>query len=213
MRTLLLLLLCLQLRADEAWVETLKKTPFPTNSIRLQHSEPVDLILKAFRSEGALRGVVLCPSASDDLYFFDWGTLKLDSAQPTLWDALAAITNKTKLQLTFEAPLLLIHAARDKIEDPLSFASKGEEIALLDRKLPGRTYYIDRPWDRIHSFLKKKSKMKVLPKATDPGTWHYYRISMAGDDLSVHDFIKALAYGAKTTVRIEKRIITFKSFT
>lgn len=210
MRILFALLFCLNLRAD--WVETLKRTPCPVTSIHVYQTEPVELILKNFRAEGDFRGVVLCPSASDELYFFDWGTVKIEAANPTLFDALAAITNRTKLQLTFKAPFLLIHAQRDKLDEPISIEPKAEETKLLETKLKGQTYYLDRPWDRIHSRLKKLAKRKIMPSDRDPVSWHYYRISMVGEDLSVMEFIRALAYGAKTTVRIEKRVITFKSF-
>lgn len=213
MRALLLaLFLAVGLRAEEAWVETLKKTPCPTNSIGVYLTEPVDLILKNFRAEGNFRGVVLCPSASDDLYFFNWGTVSLEAGKPSLWDALQAITNRTKLRLTFVAPFLLIHAERDKIGEPISFAAGAEEAKLNATILKGRTYYLDRPWDKLHPMMRKVLKRKVLPKASDSVTWHYYRQAFVGEDLSAVELLRAIAYGAKTTVRIEKRAITFESF-
>lgn len=206
-----LFFLCASLRAEEAWIETLKGTPCPTNAIRVHLTEPVELILTSFRPEGDFRGVVLCPSASDDLYFFDWGAVKLEGTNPTLWDALQAITAKARLKLTFAAPFLLIHAERDKLAEPI-VVGKEANIEKLAAKIPGRTYYLDRPWDKLHAQMKKLTGRKILPKQTDSESWHYYRLSFVGYELSTLEFLRAVAYGAKTKVTIEKRVIIFKSF-
>jgi hypothetical protein len=207
MRALLLLLFLVSARGQD-WRETLAKTPFSRSSFQAYQTEPVELILKSFKPAGEMRGVVLMPAAADQLYFFDWGRVELSGA-PTLLEALNALTNKAQMTYTFVAPFLLIHLPRDTTSDPLTFAADAPP-KLQTRKRGGQIYYLDRPYDRILPALKKITGLKSIPDQRDAGSWHFYRLSFVGYDLSASEILRAMGYGTKTAVVVEKKRIVFR---
>ena len=207
MRLLLLFLLLVPAHSED-WRETLAKTPFPKDSFRAYQTEPVELILKAFRPSGELRGVVLMPAAADQIYFFDWGRVEL-AGSPTLLDALNALTNKAQMTYSFVAPFLLIHLQRDTTGDPVTLTGDAPP-KLQARKKPGQIYYLDRPYDRILPALKKITALKSIPNQRDPSSWHFYRLAFVGYDLSAPEVLRAIGYGTKTAVRVEKKRVVFQ---
>jgi hypothetical protein len=207
MRLLALLLLLVSTRADD-WRETLARTPFPRTSFKAYQTEPVELILKAFRPEGELRGVVLMPAAADQLYFFDWGRVDL-AGSPSLLDALNALTNKAEMTYSFVAPFLLIHLARDTTSDPVTFAADAPPT-LQSRKRARKTFYLDRPYDKILSEFKWTTGLNAIPDSRSPDSYHYYRLAFVGYYLSPPEYIRAVGFGTKTSVRVEKKRVVFQ---
>ena len=43
----------------------------------------------------------------------------------------------------------------------------------------------------------------------DAGSWHFYRLAFVGYDLTVAEFLRAMAYGTKTTIQVQKRKALF----
>lgn len=206
---LLLLLLVLSVSAQaQDWRETLAKTPFSKTTFQAYRTEPVELILKSFKPAGELRGVILMPSAADQLYFFDWGKVELNES-PTLLEALNALTNKAQMQYTFVAPFLLIHMPRDTTSDPLTMAEDAS-VKLAKRKKKGRVQVLDRPYNRVLPALKELTGLNNVPDQRDPASWHYYRLSFVGHDLTALELLRAIAYGTKTSVHVEKKRVVFK---
>jgi hypothetical protein len=202
---LLILTLCTQ---AQDWRQALAQTPFPKATFHAYQTEPVELLLNAFRPTAEIRGVILMPAASDQLYFFNWGKVELPQ-NPTLLEALNALTNKTQLTYSFVSPFLLIHHPRDTTTDPLTF---GPDVAekFHKRKKSGRVYYLDRPYDRILPALKKVTGLKNIPDQRDPASWHFYRLSIVAYDPSATELLRAIAYGTKTSVQVEKKRVIFK---
>jgi hypothetical protein len=207
MRWLLVLLLLVSARGQD-WRETLARTPFSKTSFQVYQTEPVELILKAFRPTGVLRGVVLMPGAADQIYFSDWGRVELGAA-PSLLDALNALTNQARMSYSFVAPFLLIHLPRDTTNDPVTFVADAA-AKLHARKKLGEIFYLDRPYNRVLGELKKVTGLKANPDQRDPGSWHFYRLSLVGYDLSAPELLRAIAYGTKTSALVEKRRVVFR---
>jgi hypothetical protein len=207
MRLLLLLILVVSARAQD-WREALAKTPFSKSSFQAYRTEPVELILKSFKPAGEMRGVILMPSAADQLYFFDWGKIEL-GASPSLLDALNALTNKTQALYSFVSPFLLIHMPRDTTSDPLTMADDAPQ-KISKRKKKGRVQVLDRPYNRVLPALKDLTGLNYVPDQRDPASWHYYRLSFVGHDLTAPELLRAIAYGTKTSVRVEKKRVVFQ---
>jgi hypothetical protein len=207
MKALILFLVCWT-AAGQEWRDALAKMPVKAKSIHVYQTEPVELVLKSFRPTAEMRGVVLMPAAADQIYFFDWGTVELPP-EASLLDALNALEKQAQLRFTFVAPFLLIHLDRDTPSDPLSI--QGDVSAkFAARKKKGKVYYLDRPYDQILPALEWVTRLPAEPDARSTASWHFYRLSFVGYDLSAPDYLRAMAYGTKTSVAVEPKRVVFK---
>ena len=207
MRTLLAaLLFCFSTQAED-WQAHFAKIPINTTSFRAHLTPPVDLVLTNFQPSSEIRAVVLMPGAADRLYFYDWGEVKLPP-NPTLLDAITALTNAADLRIFVAPPFLLLGMSYDNPADPLTYTPTAKP-GLNERKQKGRTYYLDRPYDRLLPKAEKFTKLKFIPKRTSPDSWHYYRLSFVGYDLTADELLRALAYGTKTTVVVDRKRANF----
>jgi hypothetical protein len=206
---LILFVLCASIHAQD-WQSAFAKIPIRTQTFPAHLTPPVELILTNFQPTAEIRSVVLMPGAADRLYFFDWGQVTLPQ-NATLLDAITALTNKAGLTIFTAPPFLLIAMPNDDPHDPLSIAPnvRPEKLKLTERKLPGRTYFIDRPYDRLVPQTQKLTRLRIKPSRTDAGSWHFYRLSFVGYDLTAAELLRALAYGTKTTVQVQKRNAVF----
>jgi hypothetical protein len=210
MRTLLAaLLVCLGIHAED-WQTAFAKIPIRVTNFPAHLTPPVELILTNFQPTAEIRGVILMPGAADRLYFFDWGQIVLP-LNPTLLDAIAALTNKADLRVFVAPPFLLIGMQYDDPRDPLTVDPNIslEKLKLNERKKPGRTYFIDRPYDNVLPQIEKVAHLRPKPSRSDPASWHYYRLSFVGYDLTGAECLRAIAYGTKTSVRVQKRRALF----
>jgi len=210
MRTLLAgLLLCVAIHAED-WQTAFARIRIRATNFSAHLTPPVALILTNFQPTAELRAVVLMPGAADRLYFYDWGEIALPQ-NPTLLDAVTALANKAGLSIFAVPPFLLIGMPYDNPADPLNFApgTPIEKLKLDERKFRGRTYFLDRPYDRLVSQTEKLTHLRVKPSRSDPASWHFYRLAFVGYDLTAPEFLRALAYGTKTTVRIDRKRAIF----
>jgi hypothetical protein len=203
------LFLSLAIRAQD-WQAAFVKIPIRAESFPAHLTAPVELILTNFQPTAEIRAIILMPGAADRLYFYNWGQITLP-ANPTLLDAITALTNKAGLTIFTAPPFLLVAMPYDNPGDPLSIASdvRIDKLKLTERKLTGRTYFIDRPYDRLVPQTEKLTRLRIKPSRTDAGSWHFYRLSFVGYDLTSAEFLRAMAYGTKTTVQIQKRKVVF----
>jgi hypothetical protein len=207
--TLAFLFSLVALRAQD-WQTAFSKISIHTQTFPAHQTPPIELILTNFQPTAEIRGVILMPGAADRIIFYDWGEINLRE-NPTLLDAITALTNKVGLRVFVTPPFLLIGMPYDDPSDPLTILPKTrpEKLKLDQHKLPGRTYYIDRPYDRLVPKIQKVSRLRIKPSLSDPASWHFYRLSFIAYDLDAADLLRAVAYGTKTSVRIEGRRATF----
>jgi len=206
---LMLFVLCAAVHAQD-WQAAFAKIPIRTQTFAAHLTPPVELILTNFQPTAEIRAIVLMPGAADRLYFYDWGQVTLPE-NPTLLDAITALTNKAGLTVFTAPPFLLLAMPYDNPRDPLSVAPEVriDKLKLTERKIPSRTYFIDRSYDRLVPQTEKLTRLRIKPSRTDAGSWHFYRLSFVGYNLTAAEFLRALAYGTKTTVQIQKRKAVF----
>jgi hypothetical protein len=123
MKTLLkwigLLLFCATMcgaSAGEPWQEALARMPLAAPTTELNRTNCVPLMLDAFRSNGVVKAIIFMPGATDELYFFRRARATLTNANPSLLDAVTALTNQTHIEATFRPPLLLLHTTEDSMD-------------------------------------------------------------------------------------------------
>jgi hypothetical protein len=199
------LLLCFSIHAED-WQTAFAKIPIHTTTFPAHLTPPVELILTNFQPTAEFRAVVLMPGAADRLYFYDWGQVTLRE-NPTLLDAVTALTNQAGLRVFTAPPFLLIGMPYDDSTDPLSIADdvRVDKLKLNEHKAAGWTYFIDRPYDRIVPQAEKLTRLRLKPSKVDPASWHFYRLSFVGYDLSAREFLQAIAYGTKTSIKVDHR--------
>lgn len=203
------LLLCLSGRAQD-WQSHFANIPIGAKTFRAHLTPPVEMILTNFKPTAEIRAVVLMPGAADRLYFYDWGEVTLPD-NPTLLDAVTALTNAADLRVFVAPPFLLIGREYDDPTPPLSVAPdiSSEKLKLNERKLRGRTYYLDRSYDRIVPSAEKLTRLKLKPTRRSFASWHFYRLAFVGYNLTAAEFLKALAYGTKCSVTVDRKYATF----
>lgn len=201
-------LLHANVRAAEDWQAELAKMPVATNSFSAYLTAPVELIFDNLKPSAHVRGAILMPGAADTLYFFNWGRLFLPD-KPSVLDVLNAITNRTELRVSYAAPFILLHGKKDQTTDPLTVA-KDQPIENLEKiRIPGKTRYLDRPYDRALPDIEKILGLELLPNQTDTKSWHYYRLSLIGYDLNGAELVRAMCYTMKTKAQVDKVHATF----
>ena len=194
----------------ESWESAFARMPLGTNVSELHRSNCVPLLLRAFKRNETVKGLVFMPGATDEFYFFRRAHAKLGMAEPTLLDAIIALTNQTYIQATFYPPFLLLHSVEDPPEPIIEVSDVKLAAKLRQKRFSKRILYNDRQWDYLNRELAIRFNRTVLPERGDHDSFHFYRHSLAGYDLTCWEALEALSLAGKTTVTLEKRRIVFK---
>ena len=86
--------------------------PLAANGSVLNETNCVPLLLRSFRSNDVVKGIVFMPGATDEFFFFHKAKATLTNPSPTLLDAVSALTNQTEIRADFRPPLLLLSSLR-----------------------------------------------------------------------------------------------------
>src|SRR5882724_8907418 len=113
---ILLAWLAMTALADENWQSALNKMPMVANVVELNRTNCVSLLLNSFQSNGVVKALIFMPGATDEFYFFSRARATLTNSNPTLLDAIIALTNQTYIQADFRPPLLLLHTTEDALD-------------------------------------------------------------------------------------------------
>jgi hypothetical protein len=201
---------CGKVFAGESWQNALSKMPLGTNVTELNRTNCVPLLLNSFQSNGIVKALIFMPGATDEIYFFRRARATLTNSNPSLLDAVAALTNQTFIQATFQSPLLLLHTTEDSL-DGFSTVKNGYTAAKLRQKLvPGKMVFNDADWDAVRAALNKKLSVGLRPFSNAPDSWHFYRHSFVADDVTEWEMLESIALAGKTTFTVHWRTAEFK---
>jgi hypothetical protein len=188
--------------ADETWQGALSRMPLGEGATELNRTNCVPLMLNAFQSNGVVKALVFMPGATDELYFFRRAHATLTNANPSLLDAVTALTNQTYIQATFQPPLLLLHTTEDSL-DVIAIVKDGATAAKLRQQfVPGRVLLDDADWGGVRSALKWKLSVGLRPFPNAMDTWHFYRHSFAACGVTDWEMLETLALAGKTTFTV-----------
>ncbi|HUZ07755.1 MAG TPA: hypothetical protein VMV89_09740 [Candidatus Paceibacterota bacterium] len=185
--------------AGESWQSALSEMPLGTNVTELDRSDCVPLMLNAFQSNGVVKALIFMPGATDEFYFFRRAHATLTNSNPSLLDAVEALTNQTYIEATFQPPLLLLHTTEDALDGFATVKNKSTAAKLRGRLVPDRLIFNDADWGNLRSVLDKKLGVWLRPDPEAPETWHFYRHSFAACGVTQWEMLESIALAGKTT--------------
>jgi hypothetical protein len=188
--------------ADENWQSALSQMPLGANVTELNRTNCVPLLLNSFQSNSVVKALVFMPGATDELYFFRRAHATLTNSNPSLLDAIVALTNETYIQVDFRPPLLLLHTTEDSLDGFATVKNEKTAAKLRTRFVPERIIFNDADWERLRSVLDKKMSIGLRPDTDAAETWHFYRHSFAACGVTQFEMLETIALAGKTTFTV-----------
>src|SRR6202451_4587188 len=149
--------------ADDNWQSALSKMPLGTNVAELNRTNCVPLMLNAFQSNDVVKALIFMPGATDEIYFFRRAHATLTNSNPSLLDAVMALTNQTYIQATFQPPLLLLHTTEDALDGFATVKNESTAAKLRQRVVQDRVILNDADWDSLKSVVNRKLSVGLRP--------------------------------------------------
>lgn len=184
--------------AAEPWQAALAAMPLVTNTTLLSRTNTVGIILNSFQSNAVIKGVILMPGATDELYFFRRVNVPFAVPKPNLLDCLTALTNQTHILATIVPPFLVLHTTEDFLEGFATVKSPRAEARLKGRTVKGHLCFNDRDWDNLQPVLAENVRVKVEPGLYLTDTWHFYRHTFTVWNPTQWELLEATALAGKT---------------
>jgi hypothetical protein len=212
-RRILCLSVCLfpfALSAAETWQAALSRMPLVTNVTELNRTNCVGILLSALRANDVVKALIFMPGATDEFYFFRRARADLTNSAASLLDAVSALTNQTLIRATFHPPLLLLHTGEDLLEPAIRIEHQPTADKLRQARFVAHGLYNDRDWDYLRPVLKSSLRTDLLPWPHSHDSWHFYRHSFAGWNLTGWEALEATALAGQTTFTVRRKQVVFE---
>ena len=212
-RWLAILCFCLGhsfLSAQEAWQTALARMPLAPNVRQLGRTNCVDILWRAFQSNDLVKAMILMPGATDEWYMLRAAKADLAGPNASLLDTISALTNQTRIRATFRPPLLLLHTPEDLLEPVIVVEHQPTADRIKEARFAPHAVYNDRDWDFLHPILKKKLKAAMRPWRYSLESWHFYRHSFTGWNLTGWEALEATALAGRTMATVKKGKVVFE---
>lgn len=206
---LLLLGLALGARA-ETWESALARMPLSPAENCLDRTNCAKVLLAGFQSNATVKALIFMPGATDELYFFRRVHVTLTNSSPSLLDAIVALTNQSPVRVTFRAPFLLLHTPEDFLNPMITVKHEGTRAKLQSAPPLPQVLANDRDWTHLVKQIKKKIPATLLPYERTLGSWHFYRHTFAGWNLTPWEVMEAAALAGKTRFTVVRRGVIFE---
>jgi len=187
--------------ADD-WQAALKQMPLNTPATELNRSNCVPLLLNSFQSNDVVKALIFTPGATDEIYFFRRVRAQLTNANPSLFDAVAALTNQTYIRAEFHPPLLILHTTEDSLDVIATEKNKSTAEKLRQRNISEKILLNDSDWDGVHEAVGKYVSVGLRPREGSPDSWHFYRHSFVANGVTQWEMLETLALAGKTTFTV-----------
>lgn len=197
-------------RADDSWPAALSRMPLSTGPIELSRTNCAQVILGSFQSNATVKALIFMPGATDELYFFRRVQASVTNAQPSLLDALIALTNQSPLRLTFREPFLLIDTGEDVLDLDITIQHQRTADKLRSGKPLPHLLFIDRDWTQLLGVIKKRIGATLFPYQGTIGSWHFYRHTYAAWNLTPWETLEASALAGKTKFIVTRGRVVFE---
>jgi hypothetical protein len=145
----------LSLYGTEPWQDSLAQMPLHTQAREMNRTNCVETFLESFRSNEVVKALVFMPGATDEFYLFRRATAVLTNGNPSVFDAVVALTNQTFIQATFRSPVLLLHTIEDPLKPDNIIKDRHTEDRLKGKVRVGHLSCNDRDWDFLQPILKR----------------------------------------------------------
>lgn len=195
--------------ADD-WQNALSKMPLASTATELNRSNCVPLLLNSFQSNGVVKALIFMPGATDEIYFFRRAHAQLTNANPSLADAIVALTNQTYIQADFRPPFLILHTTEDSLDVIADEKNKSTAAKLRQRIVSEKILLNDADWDDVHEVVGKFVSVGLRPREGSPDSWHFYRHSFVANGVSEWELLETLALAGKTTFSVHWLTVDFE---
>jgi hypothetical protein len=196
--------------AEENWQGELSQMPLGTNVTELNRTNCVPLMLNALQPNNVVKALIFMPGASDEVYFFKRVRVTLTNSNPSLLDAVIALTNQTYIQAAFRPPLLLLYTTEDSLDGFATIKNQSTAAKLRERLVPGRVFFNDADWDGVQKELRRKLKIDLRPWQGSSDSWHFYRHFFAAYNLTEWEMLETLALADKTRFTVHWHSVDFQ---
>jgi len=197
--------------APADWKPALSRMPLEPGVRELNRTNCVPVMLQAFSDNDTVKALIFQPGATDELYFFKRVKAALDTAAPTLCDAVVALTNQTLIQAAWLPPFLVLHTSEDPLEVIALTNDPATTRAIESRRLNAAARFDDRDWEVMQAFLTNTLGLAVLPSGTAHESHHFFRHSFAACGLDGLELLQAAAMAGKTKYRVEPGQVVFSA--
>jgi len=195
---------------EEIWTHALSRMPLITNVTVLNHTNCPQILLPSLQSNAIAKALIFMPGATDELYFFKRVHVNLTNTSPTLWDAVVALTNQSPVRLTFRAPFVLLYSGEDVLDLDCTIKHERTQKKLMTGKPVPHLQAIDRDWTQLLRMMKKQIPAVLLPYEGTIGSWHFYRHTFAGWNLTPWEVMEASALAGKTKFTVVRNGVIFE---
>ena len=196
--------------ADETWPSVLSRMPLGTGAVMLSRTNCAQLLLGGFQSNATVKALIFMPGATDELYFFRRAQAVVTNSNPSLFDAVVALTNQSHLRVIFRAPFLLIHSPEDVLDLDIKIEHERTAKNLKTGKPVPHLAVIDRDWSQLLKVMKSHISPTLLPYEGRPDSWHFYRHTFASWNLSQWETLEACALAGKTRFTVIRNGVVFE---
>ena len=204
------LLTIVAVAAAETWPSTLSRMPLGAGVRSLNRTNCAPLLLGGFQSNATIKALIFMPGATDELFFFRRVQANLTNADPSLFDALVALTNQSPLRVTFQPPFLLVHSEEDVLELAVTIQHPRTVEKLKAGKPIPHVLTLDRDWNQLLALIKKSISATLLPYRGTRESWHFYRHTFAGWNLTPWETLEAAALAGKTQFTVRRGTVLFE---
>lgn len=196
--------------AAESWPSALSRMPLGAGARSLNRTNCAPLLLGGFQSNATVKALIFMPGATDELFFFRRVQAILTNAHPSLFDALVALTNQSPLRVTFQPPFLLLYSEEDVLELAVTIQHPRTVEKLKAGKPIPHLLTLDRDWNQLLALIKKPISATLLPYRGTRDSWHFYRHTFAGWNLTPWETLEAAALAGKTQFTVLRGTVVFE---
>lgn len=202
--------MCGKVLADESWQEALGRMPLGPGAMKLTRTNAIPAMLNAFQSNQVVKALIFMPGAADEFVFYRRASATVTNANPSLADAIAALTNQTSIRVAFHPPFLLLYTGDDALEPIAIIKSKTAAAKLRKKMVSGRLSFCDCNWDNLRPAIAEKLRVHVLPFANAPDSWHFWPNNFAACNLTQWELLEAVALSGKTSFTLHWLTVDFR---
>jgi hypothetical protein len=188
--------------AIESWQDAFSRMPLDQPIVELNRTNGIPVILNAFQSNSVVKALIFMPGAADDFVFYRRAQATLTNANPSLLDAIVALTNQTHILAEFRPPFLLLYTTEDTLDPIINIKSKSAATKLQARIVPDRVVLHDCNWDYVRPALRGKLSVGLRPFPNAPDSWHFWPENFAACGVTQWELLEAVALSGKTTFTV-----------
>ncbi len=194
--------LCGKAFAGEDWQQAFSRMPLGGHITNLNRTNAIPLMLNAFQSNSVVKALIFMPGAADDFVFYRRAHATLTNANPSLADAIIALTNQTYIRAEFRPPFLLLYTTEDALNPIITIKSKSTAAKLQSRIIPGRIVLWDCRWDSVRPKLQNKLSIGLRPLPNAPDSFHFWPCNFTACGVTQWELLETVALSSKTTLTL-----------